>query len=232
MTSPSLDSGLPHQERSETEPLPTRLQILKVAMAVEAGLAGLAFVLAWFCGRDLLAGIHLNATELIQGLLATGPLFLMLGVILKSSSASCVRIRQVLNEVLLPWLNPCRLVDLILLSTLAGVAEELMFRAFLQSLFADMVGTTAALVLASLLFGAAHWITTGYAILASIAGFYLGIVWIATGENTLAVMIAHGVYDLVALIVLLHRYRIGPGRAVLEVTGSGSCGPMNRPEER
>ncbi|MFP6765834.1 MAG: CPBP family intramembrane glutamic endopeptidase, partial [Planctomycetaceae bacterium] len=143
--------------------------------------------------------------------LATGPLFLMLVAILKCQTVSCLRIRQILDEILLPWLSPCRLVDLILLATLAGVAEELLFRAFLQSLFTDHVGATAGLVLASLLFGVAHWITPGYAVLASIAGFYLGTVWIMTDGNTLAVIIAHGLYDLVALIVLLHRYRAGPG---------------------
>jgi len=197
---------------------------MKVAVSVEAGLAGLAFAFAWLCGCDLLSGARLDAAALLLGLLATGPLFLMLAVIMRSPAESCVRIRQILDEVLLPWLSPCHLVDLVLLATLAGVAEEFLFRAFLQSLLTDQFGAAVGLVIASLLFGIAHWITPGYAILAGIAGFYLGIVWMLTAGNPVVVIIAHGVYDLIALIVLLQQYRSVHGRLLRDDTHTGDPG--------
>jgi membrane protease YdiL (CAAX protease family) len=52
------------------------------------------------------------------------------------------------------------------------------------------------------LFGALHALTPTYAILATLAGAYLGSVWLITG-NLLVVIIAHGFYDFIALVYLL-----------------------------
>ena len=206
---------------SEPEPLlsetpPTRLQVFEVALGCEGGLAGFALLFAWLSGRDILDGIRFDGRSIAIGLAASLPMFVLLAVTVQSQSRPFLRIREILDDFLLPWLSRCRTIDLLLLSILAGVGEELLFRAFLQSLLADWLGVATGLVLASLLFGAAHWITTGYAVLAAVAGFYLGAVWLATGENTLVVIIAHGFYDFVALVLLLrwHRRKAGSALAV------------------
>jgi membrane protease YdiL (CAAX protease family) len=69
-----------------------------------------------------------------------------------------------------------------------------------------------AVALASAVFGLLHAITPTYAILATVMGAYLGVVWIASG-NLLAPIVAHALYDFVALVWLLR----GPG--------SGPAGP-------
>jgi len=51
------------------------------------------------------------------------------------------------------------------------------------------------------LFGAAHWLTLSYALLAGVIGVYLGVVFLLT-ENLLIPITAHALYDVVALSVL------------------------------
>ena len=176
---------------------------MQLAIAVEGGLILLAATLAWLLGTDLVAGIQLQPLSLAIGLAASLPMFAILPLTARSEIPLLAKIREVMDEHLLPWLSPCRLVDLAVLASLAGIAEELLFRAFLQAAIGDWLGPIWGLVIASVIFGVVHWITPGYALLACIAGFYLGGVWLATGGNTLAVMLAHGIYDFGALLILL-----------------------------
>ena len=51
---------------------------------------------------------------------------------------------------------------------------------------------------------AGHWLSASYALLASLIGAYLGILFLVSG-NLLAPIIAHAAYDVVALFVLARR---------------------------
>lgn len=88
------------------------------------------------------------------------------------------------------------------ISLLAGVCEEALFRGAIQGSLAERVGMGLALALTSLLFGAAHLVTWTYGIMAALIAAYLGLLWIWT-NNLLAPMVAHGVYDFVALVYFL-----------------------------
>ena len=63
-----------------------------------------------------------------------------------------------------------------------------------------------ALLLASLLFGLAHAITRTYVVLATVFGIYLGWLWTASG-NLLVPIVAHALYDFVALSALVRAER-------------------------
>jgi membrane protease YdiL (CAAX protease family) len=93
-------------------------------------------------------------------------------------------------------------LDLGLICVLAGVGEEVLFRAALQSWFTFHLGPWGGLALASLLFGLMHPITRAYIVLAAGLGVYLGLVWLVTG-NLLVVAEAHALYDFLVLLVLL-----------------------------
>ena len=58
------------------------------------------------------------------------------------------------------------------------------------------------MIVLSLLFGLAHALTRTYAVLATLVGFYLGFLFWLTG-NLLAPILAHAVYDFVALVYLV-----------------------------
>ncbi len=75
-------------------------------------------------------------------------------------------------------------------------------------------GVWTALLLSNLLFGLAHLITIAYAFWAGIAGLLLGLLFQPrllglSGEesNLLAPIIAHGLYDFLAFVLVARRYR-------------------------
>ena len=59
-------------------------------------------------------------------------------------------------------------------------------------------------LLASAVFGLFHLVTPTYALLATIVGVYLGVCFAVT-DNLLTVIVAHALYDFVALVYLTRR---------------------------
>jgi uncharacterized protein len=111
-----------------------------------------------------------------------------------------------MNSLLRPLFGNWSVLQLLVISVIAGISEEAFFRGAIQGSLADRFGAMTALALASVAFGAAHLITWTYAIIAAFIGAYLGLVWIWTG-NLLTPMITHAVYDFAALVYFLRFYR-------------------------
>ena len=109
-----------------------------------------------------------------------------------------------------PHLADASAGGIVILALLAGGGEELLFRGVIQVWLAERAPVWLALAVASLLFGAGHWLSASYAVLASFIGAYLGILFLVSG-NLLAPVIAHAVYDVVALLVLARRASVSPG---------------------
>jgi uncharacterized protein len=105
------------------------------------------------------------------------------------------------------------MVELALLSLLAGIGEEAFFRGVLQSWLESRHSTPFALAVASAAFGAAHWLTSTYAFLAMLVGLYLGWLLFLSG-NLLVPIMTHALYDLVALCILV-RVKQDGGRDVV-----------------
>ena len=74
----------------------------------------------------------------------------------------------------------------------------------IQVWLAERTSLWLAAAAAGLLFGAGHWLSASYALLASLIGAYLGILFLVSG-NLLAPIVAHAAYDVVALFVLARR---------------------------
>jgi uncharacterized protein len=113
-----------------------------------------------------------------------------------------------MESLLRPILGNWSVLQLSAISLVAGISEEAFFRGAIQGSLSDRVGMSVALVLASVLFGAAHLITWTYAIIAAFIGTYLGLLWIWTG-NLLTPMITHAVYDFAALVYFFRFRRPG-----------------------
>jgi uncharacterized protein len=82
------------------------------------------------------------------------------------------------------------------------VCAEVFFRSVLQGGLATHFGTIPALAVASVIFGCFHFVTKTYAVIATLIGAYLGILWLAAG-NLLVPITTHAVYDFVALVYFL-----------------------------
>ena len=88
-----------------------------------------------------------------------------------------------------------------MISIVAGIGEELLFRGVLQVVLIGWLGLTFGIILASVVFGLLHAVTPTYAVLATIIGIYFG--WFAWASgNLLGPIVAHSVYDFAALAYL------------------------------
>ncbi len=109
-------------------------------------------------------------------------------------------------EQLGPVLVSRSAAELALIAMLAGLAEELLFRGVVQVALARVLPEGGALVVASAAFGLAHFVTPTYAVLAAVAGLYLGALYLLQG-SLLVPVIAHALYDFLALLYLVRRFR-------------------------
>jgi Type II CAAX prenyl endopeptidase Rce1-like len=85
------------------------------------------------------------------------------------------------------------------------IFEEVFFRSVFQGGLARHIGAIPALVVASVIFGCFHLVTKTYAVIATLIGAYLGVLWLAT-ENLLAPITTHAVYDFLALVYFLRAH--------------------------
>jgi CAAX protease family protein len=170
-----------------------------------------AWAAAHWVGIPLLDRLHTTPRALGVGIVAAVPLLLGLRWTLTTGTKSVRRLVALVVEQLGPLLAPRSPLELVLLAALAGFAEEILFRGVLQAGLARAVPESVALVVASAAFGLAHFITPAYAVLASLAGLYLGGVFLLQGSLT-APIVAHAVYDIVALSCVVRLYRNQGGR--------------------
>lgn len=91
---------------------------------------------------------------------------------------------------------------LVLLSVLAGVGEELLFRGAVQGWLMAHTGPVAALLAASVLFGLVHYVSFTYFLVATGLGLIMGTAYLLS-ESLLLVMVWHAIYDMIALFCLL-----------------------------
>jgi membrane protease YdiL (CAAX protease family) len=185
-----------------------RLSVVLAAVAVEGGLILVAWFMGWLLVHPPLAHFSWDWYAVVPALLGTLPLIGIFLVIFHWPVGPLVELKRLTHEFLYPLLAPCSVVDLLGISLLAGVGEEMLFRGVLQAAFTDWLGSPwEGIALASLMFGLMHAITSTYAILATVLGAYLGWVWLLT-DNLLVVILIHAFYDFFALLYLLR----GPGR--------------------
>lgn len=90
----------------------------------------------------------------------------------------------------------------LLIAMLAGVGEELLFRVFLQAWLHDVVGIVWAIALTSLVFGLLHYLSFAYFMCTLVMSTVFGVGYYFSG-SALMVMVWHGVYDFIALAVLV-----------------------------
>lgn len=183
---------------------PSGPRFFRFACGFEAALIVVAAVLASLLNTPLFADLHWDTTDLLIGFIASVPLYLLFYWMLGASSTPLVRIRRILQLKLKPLFASWTLPQLALLSLLAGIGEELLFRSVVQGALASATGPLTALVLASVLFGLAHLITVGYAVIAAAIGLYLGALWLWS-DNLLTPIVTHATYDFVALTHFLRR---------------------------
>lgn len=172
------------------------------ALLVEGSLIAVALVLSWVFDQPPLGEFAVEPSAIAWGIAATVPMLLLFFILRAIPWSILVRLRSIVDRQVLPLFRGWSVWDLASLSLVAGVAEEMLFRGVIQDVIARATGPLWALLIASVIFGAVHTITPAYAVVATLLGLWLGGVYLYTG-NLLAAMIAHALYDFLALVIML-----------------------------
>ncbi|MEE2640615.1 MAG: CPBP family intramembrane glutamic endopeptidase [Planctomycetota bacterium] len=193
-----------------------RVDLLQMGLLVEGGLVILAVVIGGlgFCDpHQSLMDLGWQTVlfpALSWGILGTLPMLLLLWALLKSEWRICRRMRETVDEKLVPLFGDCSLSELAILSCMAGLGEELFFRWCLQGGVTDWWGGAAGpwigMVVVGVIFGFCHFINLNYAFWISWVGIYLGGLMVLSGTY-LAPVISHAAYDFIALWILAGRQK-------------------------
>jgi membrane protease YdiL (CAAX protease family) len=168
-------------------------RILLIALITQGGLVALA----WWCAR--LLGLPSQwgtpARDATIGLVAAASLAAANYLLLTRAPDNWLvdGVRTTYRETIVPLFGGMHPLGVIVLGAAAGVGEEWLFRGVVQPL--------TGLVVSSILFGAAHvgsWRMLPFGVWATGMGVIMGALAIATG-GLVAPMVAHGVYDMLAL---------------------------------
>jgi membrane protease YdiL (CAAX protease family) len=187
------------------------------AALFEASLAALAIGLGWMSSQSPWLDIKVNGPAIALGVVAVLPLAALLPLCGRIGWKAMQDLWRVLDEIIVPLFRTCNWIELAAISFLAGLGEELLFRGLLQTGFAQwtgdflphtpsaaLMGDWMAIIFVAILFGALHAVNVAYAVLAAIIGVYLGWLYLVTG-NLAVPIVAHGLYDFVALAYVLRR---------------------------
>jgi CAAX protease family protein len=186
--------------------------IFRLGLLFEAGLAAVACLIGLFLKIPPWQRVIWRPIDVGWGLLATLPMFLGLLNVRRIQGGPLARLNSAVDEMLVPLFAQCTLIQLALISTVAGIGEEFLFRGVLQPVLIGWWGIVPGLFVASIVFGLLHAVTVAYALLAAVVGAYLGWLALAT-DNLLGPIIAHSLYDFLALVYLIHAVSTKRGHA-------------------
>ena len=91
--------------------------------------------------------------------------------------------------------------SIVLIALLAGLAEEMLMRAGIQSNLNKWLPAELSIAITAVIFGLLHFINWVYVVAATAIGLFIGIVFHQT-ESLLCVMVLHTTYDILALGVI------------------------------
>ncbi len=171
-------------------------RMLRLAVLGEGALALAGWAWAFFRELPLAAGPV--AASVAAGVAAAAGLAAVQYGLLRLAPpwAGVSALRRLYRDVLRPLFSDLRPIDVVVISVMAGVGEELLFRGAMQQDWGWAI--------ASVLFGVCHMggrATIPLAAWAAVTGGLLGWLMVATG-GLLAPIVAHAVYDAVALVYI------------------------------
>lgn len=180
---------------SFTEVLPSAVVILMLG----AGLSWFNYYFQWFGSWQWFG--QLGWLAVTYGVIL-GVVIYLLGFALSCSpwtkTKSMHRLLTTLHQLFQNFTWP----QIVAVSVLAGVGEELLIRAVLQVFLVDNVGAFWGVFGASLIFGLLHFMTKTYVLLTFALGLLFGVAF-HYFNSIVVVMIGHTVYDIIAFAMIV-----------------------------
>jgi membrane protease YdiL (CAAX protease family) len=178
-----------------------RSKLMGLALVVE----GVAFVMAMVLARAWRVALfplteHLLRDCLIGTAAASIPFALFAFSLSEKAKAIPIigSVGKTIRGAIRPLFASTALIDISLISLWAGLAEELLFRGVIQAKW--------GIIAASILFGLLHSVTPAYAVVATVMGFYIGMLY-HVFQSLLIPIQMHCIYDFGALIYLKYVVR-------------------------
>jgi hypothetical protein len=182
----------------------SRYKLLILTCLVEGIVLMVALIIARYYGLKILPLSQNVFRDIVIG--TFGAMFpLALFMLLLSEKTNNIPLmgslkRTIINDIRVIF-SEAKIPDLCIISVCAGIAEELLFRGVIQ--------VKLGIVGASIIFGLLHFITPAYFVIATIMGFYLGILF-QYYDSLLIPIQLHFIYDLGALIYLRYFFSVRP----------------------
>lgn len=181
-----------------------KAQTIATAMLFETGLGFVGVLIAWLGQVSLQSRLVLSLDAVIRGTIACLPMLLLLVAAYEVDWQPLVKLRRDVELVVKVLFADCGWFEFMLISLAAGVGEEILFRGALQPLFIHWTNPWIGIAVVALLFGLAHLMSPTYFMAATLIGVYFG--WLAWAyEDLVAPIVAHSVYDFVALVYVQSR---------------------------
>ncbi len=181
------------------------------ALLFEGGLVVVALLIGGLLQRSPLPGVGeepdrwSDVRAIAWGAAAALPMLAGLMLIERFPLGPLRSLQETVQDQLVPLIRHWTIPEMATISLAAGLGEEMLFRGLLQAGLADHwggpQGMVLALLVASVAFGVCHWLTATYALLAAAVAAYLGLLLILF-DNLLVPIVAHALYDFVALLHL------------------------------
>jgi CAAX protease family protein len=198
---------------STSTPSTTNAAGFRLAVVIEGSLGLVAIALAWLFGVSLRDEFAASARGMaggtLIGVVATLPMLALFWALMHGSWQPLVELRRNVVQMVRELFPRGSLAELATITALAGVGEELLFRGLLQTLVARWTTPVIGLSVAALAFGGVHAISRLYFVLATLIGVYLGWLLLRFGDLTVPI-VAHGLYDFVALVYLTRKREEAP----------------------
>ncbi|MDR1383526.1 MAG: CPBP family intramembrane metalloprotease [Planctomycetaceae bacterium] len=191
---------------SEKQPPESRKMLFSPAMMmtvgaiqIEGGLAVFALILGYFLRVPLREKFSFELLDCIRSTFAVLPMVAFCLLIYRLPWRSVTFIRKYMATFYRDFIRHCSVLQLLLISVLAGVGEELFFRGILQTLITrwiggELRGTIVGILVTALFFGLAHPISKFYVVVCILTGVYLGWLFVQTNNLTIPVIV-HAFYD-------------------------------------
>lgn len=187
----------------------SRWRFFGFAAAFEGGLFVFACLLAWAFNIPFWDQLHLGLPAVAAGVgLALPPI--AAGVAMAEMPLPAFdRLRDDFSAVVALF-TQSSLVEILLISLLAGISEETLFRGVMQAYASAYIGVPLAIVLVGVLFGVVHAVSPSYAVYAALMGIYLGATYAFSG-NLVVPIVLHAFYNFAAIVYGVRIRPIRPG---------------------
>jgi len=179
-----------------------RINFLTLIMLFEGALLPLSLLLSWLL--DIPLTLSPGGLSILMGVLGTLPIW---GLLVGARSLRLSPVEEFFSWVdrnIVSLFRGATGWQIAVIALLAGLGEEMLFRGIIQQGLQGWLGPWPGLLLASFVFGAAHWVSRTYMIFACLMGLYLGLLYWRT-DNLLVPIIVHALYDFIALRLLLRQ---------------------------